>query len=211
LPWAETGWPTMEIGELPRSIALPTAVMVDRQLAGDEAAGEAGREHLSGVSSSLWGTGRKGVHRSGPPPPKNNAVRAEEGDNGSGIRRSMAVARVPKRDGASAATSWWCRLDWRRAGVACCRRRPCHNWNGRWLVLLAADSSRCSRRRWREPLGGHTARCCGDGFRTVTQAWRSDAGSASGRAGPDRGVGPVLDRGHAVGSRTRGGQVEGGP
>jgi hypothetical protein len=59
----------MEIGELPRSIALPMAVMVDRQLAGDEAAGEAGREHLSGVSSSLWGMGRKGAHRSGPPPP----------------------------------------------------------------------------------------------------------------------------------------------
>jgi hypothetical protein len=35
-------------------------------------------------------------------------------------------------------------------------------------------------------------------------------GSASGRAGPDRSVGPVLDRGRAAGSRTRGGQVEGG-
>jgi hypothetical protein len=32
-------------------------------------------------------------------------------------------------------------------------------------------------------------------------------GSASGRAGPDGGVGPILDRGHAAGSRTRGGQV----
>jgi hypothetical protein len=31
----------------------------------------------------------------------------------------------------------------------------------------------------------------------------------SGRAGPDRGGVPVLDRGCAVGSRTRGGQVEG--
>jgi hypothetical protein len=39
----------------------------------------------------------------------------------------------------------------------------------------------------------------------------SGAGSASGqRAGPDRGVGPVLDRGRPVGSRTHGGQVEGG-
>jgi hypothetical protein len=73
LPWAETGRPTMEIGELPRSIALPTAVMADRQLAGDKAAGEAGREHLSGVSSSLWGTGRKGAHRSGPPPPQHRS------------------------------------------------------------------------------------------------------------------------------------------
>jgi hypothetical protein len=61
----------------------------------------------------------------------------------------------------------------------------------------------------RGPLSGRTARHCDDGFRTATQAWRSGATSASGRAGPDRGVGPVLDRGCTVGSRTHGGQVEG--
>jgi hypothetical protein len=201
----------METGELPRSIALPAAVTAGQRLAGDEAVGEAGREHLSGVSSSLWGKGRKGAHRSGPPPPHNDSVRAEEGGDGSGIWRSMAVARVQERDRASVATSWWCRLEWRRAGVDCCRRRPCRSWTGRRLVLLPASSSRCSRRRrWQELLGGRTVRRYGDSFRTVTQAWRSGAGSASGRAGPDRGVGPVLDRGHAVRSRMCGGQVEGG-
>jgi hypothetical protein len=48
------------------------------------------------------------------------------------------------------------------------------------------------------------------------QWWRADngcraRGSASGhRAGPDRGIGLVLDRGRAVGSMTCGGQVEAG-
>jgi hypothetical protein len=144
-------------------------------------------------------------------PLHNDSVRAEEGGDRSGIWRSMAVARVQERDRVLAATSWWCRLEWRRAGVDCCRRRPCRSWTGRRLVLLPASSSRCSRRRrWQELLGGRTVRRYGDGFRTVTQAWRSGAGSASGRASPDRGVGPVLDRGRAVRSRMCGGQVEGG-
>jgi hypothetical protein len=91
-----------------------------------------------------------------------------------GLRLSMVVAQVLERDGASTATSWWCRLDWRRAGAACCRRHPCRSWTGRWLVLLAAGSSRCSRRRrWRESIGGRTVRRCSDGLRTATQAWRS--------------------------------------
>jgi hypothetical protein len=68
LPWAEIGRPTMETGELPRSIALPAVVTAGWRLVGDEAMREASREHLSVVSSSLWGTGRKGAHRKGPPP-----------------------------------------------------------------------------------------------------------------------------------------------
>jgi hypothetical protein len=41
LPWAETGRPKMETGELPRSIALPAAVTAGRRLGDDEAVGEA--------------------------------------------------------------------------------------------------------------------------------------------------------------------------
>jgi hypothetical protein len=91
-----------------------------------------------------------------------------------GLRLLMTVARVPERDGASAMTSWWCQIDWRRPGVACCQRCPCSGWTGRRLVLLVVGSSCCLwRRRWWVPLSGRTARCCSNGLRTVTQAWRS--------------------------------------
>jgi hypothetical protein len=188
----------MEIGELPRSIALSVAVIDGRRLAGDE--GKLARSTSAGSQDRFGERGEEGLTRERSP--YSDVVRAEEGSDGSGIRRLMVVARVPERDGASTATSWWCRLDWRRVGAARCRWRPCRSWTGHRLVLLAAGSSRCSRRRrWREPLGGRTARRCSDGLRTATQVWRSGAGSAFGRAGSNRSVGPVLDRGRAAGSR----------
>jgi hypothetical protein len=141
------------------------------------------------------------AHWSIPPPPHSNAVRVEEGGDESGIRWSMAVARVSERDGASTATSRWCRLDWRRAGVACCRRRPCRGWTGCQLILLAAGSSCCSWwRRWWEPLDGRTARCCGDGLRMVTQAWRS--GTTRDWPGPRRRL--EVARWHDAGLRFSG-------
>jgi hypothetical protein len=148
-------------------------VKAGRRLASNEAVGKPVGSTSVGSRARFGGTGRKGSPERSPPP-NSDAVRAEEGSDGSSIQRSMVVARVPERDRASVVTSWWCRLDWRRAGAACCRWCPSRGWNGRRLILLAACSSRYSwRRRWWEPLDGRTARRCGDSLRTVTQVWRS--------------------------------------
>jgi hypothetical protein len=135
--------------------------------------------------------------------PHNDTVRAEEGGDGSGIRWSMAVARVLESDGASAETSWWFRLDWRRAEAASLpqldRAQACSH-GGPQLTLLAEEKVVGAARwpdseaMWRWPSNGDPG-------------VEERRGSASGRAGPDGGVGPILDCGHAAGSRTRGGQV----
>jgi hypothetical protein len=139
--------------------------------------------------------------------PHSDAVRAEEGSDRSGIRWSMVVARVLERDRASTMTSWWCRLDWRggRSGslpatsLPQLDRAPAGSPGGRQLTL-----------RTEEEVAGATQWLDGEALRrrpsdgdTGVEEQRGVA--LPGRADPDRGVGPVLDHGRAVGSRTHGG------
>jgi hypothetical protein len=56
-------------------MALPAAVMADRQLAGHEAVMEASREHHVEVLRPIWGTARRDAHRRG----FTTATRAGEG------------------------------------------------------------------------------------------------------------------------------------
>jgi hypothetical protein len=68
---------------------------------------------------------------------------------------------------------------------------------------VSEGGRRRTRQLWRKLTGKWQWRHADNGCRA--------RGSASGhKVGPDRDVGPVLDCGRAVGSRTRGGQVEGG-
>jgi hypothetical protein len=88
-----------------------------------------------GPELDLGGRGEKGSPEWSPPHHHSDAVRAEEGGDGSGIQWSMAVARVSERDGASVTTSWWCRLDWRRAStkmVTAAHRRSRRRRSSAW-------------------------------------------------------------------------------
>jgi hypothetical protein len=184
LPWAETGRPTIETWELLRSTALPAMVMTGRWLAGDEAVGEAGREHLSGVSNSFWGTGRKGAHRSAPP---------QRRGSGEGRRRRE---RHPAVDGggSSAGEGWGIsgdlvvvpvRLEEGRSGwlpaasLPQLDRASACSPSGRQLTLLMEEEV-AGAARW--PDSEALRRRPSDGDPGVEE--RHD--NASGRAGLDR-------------------------